>query len=125
MITPDLDTKDMTDDYELVKSKIRFIKFKSHSTAVRNNKISGKEFDIDNEKCLYEMYTESTYKSLSEYQSFRKDVYIITPDRRCNCYEFGRKFKCPHETYLRIAVDKKKNRNSRLLGQKYRFVKKK
>ena len=40
MITPDLDTKDITDGYELVKSKIKFIKYKNHSIAVRNNKLS-------------------------------------------------------------------------------------
>ena len=68
----------MTDGYELVKSKIKFIKFKNHSIAARNDKLSGKEFDIN----LYEKYRESTYVSLSEYQSFKKDVYIITPDRR-------------------------------------------
>ena len=100
MIAPDLDTKDMTDGYELVKLKVKFIKFKDHSIAVRNNKLSGKEFDIDIAKYLYEKYRESTYVSLSDYQSFQKDVYIITPDRRCNCYTFGRQFKCPNETYL-------------------------
>ena len=39
MITPDLDTKDITDGYELVKSKIKFIEYKNHSIAARNNKL--------------------------------------------------------------------------------------
>ena len=50
----------MTDGYELVKSKIKFIKFKNHSIAARNDKLSGKEFDIDIAKYLYEKYREST-----------------------------------------------------------------
>ena len=31
---------------------------------------------------------------------------MITPDRRCNCYDFGRRFKCAHTECVKLVVDK-------------------
>ena len=42
---------------------------------------------------------------MNNYNSFQKYVHIISPTRRCNCYEYGRTSKCMHSTCVKIMID--------------------
>ena len=98
----DLKLKDLTEGCALWKSKIMFVKVENHYIAISHSKTP---ITISAAKSVYKQYCESSYSSMDKYNSFQKYVHIISPDRRCNCYEFGRNFKCQHATCVKIMID--------------------
>ena len=103
---PCMSTADMTDGYQLMKTMVKFYHVDGHYIGVHGNKVGKVEFDLATAKKIYEEYKTNGYTSMNEYNSFQKNVYVVSPQRTCNCYEFGRKFKCPHATCVKILIDK-------------------
>ena len=105
-VPSDLDTKDMTDGHNLWKSKKIFCLVEDHYVSVTRIANNVVPLSLQESQAIYKKYCDSSYKSMDDYNSFQKYVQVISPDRRCNCYEFGRKFKCPHSTCVKIMIDK-------------------
>ena len=101
-----LNTKEMTDGHILYRSKKNFRKVEDHFISITRKTKKNVQLTLLEAENIFKTYCESSYKSMDSYNSFQKYVHVITPDRRCNCYEFGRKFKCPHATCVRILIDK-------------------
>ena len=102
---PDILLRDMTDGYNLMKSKINFIIVQDHYIAVRSGKIGGVDFNYELAKSVYEQYKNDDYESMQQYVAFQSQVHIVGPDRSCNCYTFGRQFKCSHSLCVQILAD--------------------
>lgn len=105
-VPSDLNTKEMTDGFNLWKSKKIFSLVENHYISVTNQANGIVKLSLLESQEIYRKYRDSSYDSMDDYVSFQKYVQVITPDRRCNCHEFGRKFKCPHSTCVRIMIDR-------------------
>lgn len=103
---PDILLKDMTEGYNLIKTKINFINVQDYHIGVTDNRIDGEVFNYELAKQLFEHYKNDDYNSMDQYTAFQQHVHIIDPNRKCNCYEFGREFKCKHSLCVQILVDK-------------------
>jgi hypothetical protein len=105
-LVPDYELKDKTDGYVLAISKLKFIQIDGHFIAVKNNKIQGENINREIANNILRQYHEYSWNSYDQYIAFQHNVSVITPDRRCNCYDFGRRFKCAHTECIKIVVDK-------------------
>ena len=105
-LVPDYELKDKTDGYVLAISKLKFIQIDGHFIAVKNNKIQGENINREIANNILRQYQEYSWNSYDQFIAFQHNVSVITPDRRCNCYDFGRRFKCAHTECIKIVVDK-------------------
>lgn len=105
-LVPDFELKDVTDGYILAISKLKFIQIDGHFISVNKNKIGGETINRDIATHILRQYQECSWNFYDEYMAFQHNVSVITPDRQCNCYDFGRRFKCAHTECLKILVDK-------------------
>ena len=98
----DLKLNDMTKGCALWKSKAKWVKVDDHYISISESKapITGSIA-----RSAYNQYCESSYSTMDKYNSFQRYVHIVSPDRRCNCYVFGRTFKCQHSTCVKIMID--------------------
>lgn len=101
-VPSELNTKDMTEGFSLCQAKIPYIKVDNHYISISNTKVP---FTAAMARSAYRRYCESDYGSMNNYNSFQKYVHVISPTRRCNCYEYGRASKCKHSTCIKIMID--------------------
>ena len=101
-VPSELDTKDMTDGFSLCQAKTPFIKVDNHYISISKIVVP---FTVDIARSAYRRYCESDYGTMNKYNSFQKYVHVISPTRRCNCYEYGRTSKCKHSTCVKIMID--------------------
>jgi hypothetical protein len=104
-LVPDYELKDKADDYVLAISKLKFIQIDGHFIAVKNNKIQGENINREIANNILRQYQEYSWNSYDQYIAFQHNVSVINPDRRYNCYDFGRRFKCAHTECIKIVVD--------------------
>lgn len=104
-LRPDINLKDMTDGYLLMTSQMRFITVNEHLIAVDSNRIGNEPFDQAMADSIYTQYTTCKWDSMDHFNSFQLHVHVITPQRSCNCHEFGNNFKCCHVMCLEMLVD--------------------
>ena len=101
-VPSELDTKHMTEGFLLWKSKAMYIEVDGHYVSITDCK---EPFTAEIARSAYRKYRESSYSTMDKYSSFQRYVHVITPDRRCNCHDYGRKSKCKHSTCVKIMVD--------------------
>ena len=67
MHKPDILLKDMTNGYNLMKSKMRFYKVQDHSIGVTNDKIGDEPFSNELAKEVFEQYENDDYESMDQF----------------------------------------------------------
>ena len=105
-LKPDIGTKDLTDGWALLQLNIQFIRIQEHYISVEDNTVKGESITKEIAGLLFEQYRSNNFDSFNDYSKFQRHVHIVTPDRTCNCYRYGREFKCPHTIAISILVDR-------------------
>ena len=105
-LVPDIGTKELTDGYALMQVAMAFIRIQDHYISVEDNTVEGNPFTPEIARLLYDQYRSNSFDSFDQYNSFQHKVHVVTPCRKCNCYQYGREFKCPHTIGIAILVDK-------------------
>ena len=99
-------TKELTDGYALMQVAMAFIRIQDHYISVKDNTVEGNPFTPEIASLLYGQYRSNAFDSFDHYNLFQHKVHVVTPCRKCNCYQYGREFKCPHTIGIAILVDK-------------------
>ena len=105
-LEPEIKLMDVTEGYNLARKKIKLIQLQGHYICVNDNRIQGNVFDRNMANAIFTQYRECNWKTLDQYNAFQSQVHVITPDRKCNCYQFGKKFKCAHVECVKIMIDR-------------------